>query len=213
MTSIPKTDFKKVLKNLYVASAAPALVDVPELAFLAVDGVGDPDGPGYREAVEALFGVSYGVKFGLKRAGVLDYSVMPLEGLWWGAGERQDLPALDRSTWHWTMLVMQPPQVDADLVAETVAARTRKKPSGSLERIELRNVVEGPSAQVLHVGPYREEPATRDRLMAFVGESGYQISGKHHEIYLSSPTRTAPEKLRTILRYPVTAVSVAGGGG
>lgn len=207
MTTIAKTDFKKVLKHLYAAGAAPALVDVPELAFLAVDGVGDPDGPVYREAVEALYGVSYGLRFGLKRAGVLDYPVMPLEGLWWGAGERQDLPALDRSTWRWTMLVMQPPQVDADLVAETVAARARKKPSGSLERVELRHVAEGRSAQVLHVGPYREEPATRDRLMAFLDEAGYRISGKHHEIYLSNPNRTAAERLKTILRYPVTSAS------
>ncbi|MBF9131508.1 GyrI-like domain-containing protein [Plantactinospora sp. S1510] len=204
---MPKTDFKKVHKNLYAAGAAPALVDVPELAFLAIDGVGDPDGPVYREAVEALYGVSYGVRFGLKRAGVLEYPVMPLEGLWWGAGERQDLPALDRSTWHWTMLVLQPPQVDAALVAETVAATARKRPSGSLERIELRRVAEGPSAQVLHVGPYHDEPATRDRLMAFVDESGYRISGKHHEIYLSNPTRTAAEKLKTILRYAVVSAA------
>lgn len=124
-----------------------------------------------------------------------------------GLGERQDLSALDRSTWHWTMLIMQPPQVQADLVAEIVAARVRKKPSGSLERIELRHVAAGPSAQVLHVGPYREEPATRDRLMAFVDGSGCRISGRHHEIYLSNPTRTGAEKLKTILRYAVTSVS------
>ncbi|MBE1491085.1 GyrI-like domain-containing protein [Plantactinospora soyae] len=206
MTSIPKTDFKKVHRNLYTASAAPALVDVPELAFLAVDGVGDPDGPAYREAVEALYGVAYGLRFGLKKAGVLDYSVMPLEGLWWGAEGQRNLPEQDRSTWNWTMLIMQPPQVDVDLVAEFVAAAARKKPSGSLERLELRHLTEGRSAQVLHVGPYREEPATRDRLMAFINESGDRLSGEHHEIYLSDPRRAAPEKLRTILRYAVAPV-------
>jgi len=203
LTSIQKTDLKKVLAPLYAASAKPVLVDVPALSLLAVDGVGDPDGSVYQEAVAALYGVSYGLKFGLKRAGVLDYSVMPLEGLWWGSGERQDLPNLDRATWNWTMMIVQPAQVDTALVAEVVAATARKKPSAWLEKLELRQVVEGPSAQVLHVGPYSEEPPTRDRLMAFVTGSGYQISGLHHEIYLSDPRRTAPEKLKTILRYPV----------
>jgi hypothetical protein len=203
LTSIPKTDLKKVLAPLYKARAEPVLVDVPALSLLAVDGVGDPDGPAYQEAVAALYGVSYGLRFGLKRAGVLDYPVMPLEGLWWGAGERQDLPNLDRATWNWTMMIVQPWQVDAALVADAVAAAARKRPSAWLARLELRQVVEGPSAQVLHVGPYSAEPPTRDRLMAFVTGSGYRISGRHHEIYLSDPRRTAPEKLRTILRYPV----------
>jgi hypothetical protein len=208
LTITSKTDFKKVFKNLYAASAAPALVDVPALSFLTVDGVGDPDGPVYREAVEALYAVAYALKFGLKKAGVLDYSVLPLEGLWWGAGG-WDLTAQDRSTWNWTMMIMQPPQVDGDLVAEVVAAAARRKPSGSLERVELRQVVEGPSAQVLHVGPYSEERATIERLLAFASGSEYEISGRHHEIYLSSPRRTVPEKLKTILRYPVSAASPA----
>lgn len=207
MTSTPKTDLKKVLAPLYAARSKPVLVDVPALSFLTIDGVGDPDGPVYQEAVTALYGVSYGLKFGLKRAGVLDYPVMPLEGLWWAAGERQDLPNLDRETWHWSMMILQPAQVDTALVADAVAAAARKRPSPSLERLELRQVVEGPSAQVLHVGPYSEEPATRDRLMAFVTGSGYRLSGRHHEIYLSDPRRTAPEKLKTILRYPVTSGS------
>jgi hypothetical protein len=210
LTSIPKTDFKKVFAHLYTASAAPALVDVPALSFLAVDGTGDPDGPAYREAVEALYTVAYGLKFGLKKAGVLDYSVPPLEGLWWGSGEEYDLTTQDRSTWNWTMMIMQPSQVGPDLVAEVVAARARRKPSRSLERVGLRQVVEGPSAQVLHVGPYSEERPTIDRLVAFVAESGYQISGRHHEIYLSSPRRTVAEKRKTILRYPVIAPGPVG---
>jgi hypothetical protein len=101
------------------------------------------------------------------------------------------------------MMIMQPPQVTADLVAGAIAATARKKPSTALDRVELRQFAEGPSAQVLHTGPYSEEPATLERLMAFVGERGHRVAGKHHEIYLSNPTRTAPEKLKTILRYPV----------
>ncbi|MGI5150952.1 GyrI-like domain-containing protein [Plantactinospora sp. CA-294935] len=202
MTTTPRTDLKKTYSHLYAAVPAPALVDVPELPYLTIDGVGDPDGPAYQEAVRALYAVAYGLRFGLRRAGVLDYSVAPLEGLWWGS-EEQDLTRQDRSTWNWTMMILQPPQAGAELVAGVVAATARKKPGVPVDRVELRRMAEGPSAQLLHVGPYREERATRDRLVAFLDRSGYRISGQHHEIYLSDPTRTAAAKLRTILRYPV----------
>ncbi|MFC4107113.1 GyrI-like domain-containing protein [Micromonospora zhanjiangensis] len=202
MTELPRTDFKKTYRQVYAARATPTLVDVPELTMLAVDGVGDPEGPAYRQVVEALYGVAYTLRFGLKNAGVLEYPVMPLEGLWWSPGLRDGSTA-DRSAWHYTMMIMQPPQVTADLVADAVAGAGRKRPSAALDRVELRTLAEGPSAQILHVGPFSEEPATLDRLMAFIGERGLRMHGKHHEIYLSDHRRTAPEKLRTILRYPV----------
>jgi hypothetical protein len=97
LTTVVKTDFKKVHKELYAATGTPALVDVPALAFLAIDGTGDPSGPAYREAVEALYGVSYALRFGLKKAAVLEYSVLPLEGLWWSPGERELTVAPARS--------------------------------------------------------------------------------------------------------------------
>ncbi|GAA3750676.1 GyrI-like domain-containing protein [Plantactinospora mayteni] len=203
MTTMSRTDLKKVHSHLYAAGTAPALVDVPELPFLTIDGTGDPDGPGWQAAVGALYAVAYGLRFRLNRAGVLDYSVAPLEGLWWGSVE-WERARHDRSTWNWTMMIVQPAQVDAELVAEVVAATARKKPGIPVDRVEPRRMAEGPSAQVLHLGPYSEEPATLDRLMAFVEESGYRMSGRHHEIYLSSPARTAAPKLKTILRYPVT---------
>ncbi|AVT29173.1 MULTISPECIES: GyrI-like domain-containing protein [unclassified Plantactinospora] len=205
MTTTPtRTDLKKVHSRLYAAGAAPALVEVPELPYLAIDGVGDPDGSGYQEAVRALYTVAYGLRSRLRRADVLDYSVAPLEGLWWGSQE-WDPTRQDRSTWNWTMLILQPSQAaQPDLVAEVLTETARKKPGVPVDRVELRRLTEGTSAQLLHIGPYSEERPTRDRLMAFLDESGYRISGHHHEIYLSNPARTAAPRLRTILRYPVT---------
>lgn len=204
MTTVPKTDFKKVYGEFYSATTTPTLVEVPGLSFLAVDGTGDPNGPGYREALEALYGVSYAVRFALKRAGTVEYPVMPSQALWWGPEEHDhDITRLERSDWHWTVMIMQPPQVTPELVGEGIAATRRKRPSEALERLRVWDFAEGTAAQILHIGPYAEERPTIERLLAYVEGRGYQVSGRHHEIYLSHPHRTAPEKLKTIIRYPV----------
>lgn len=201
--TVPVTDFKKVYKDLYTAIATPVEVDVPLLKFLTIDGVGDPSGPGYREAVEALYGVSYAVRFELKKSEIVEYPVMPLQGLWWGS--EHNLTTVDRDTWNWTMMIMQPPQTVAELVTHAIDMTARKKPSAALNRIRLTEFAEGQCAQILHTGPYGGELPTITRLLDFIRGQGMQVGGKHHEIYLSSPTRTAPEKLKTIIRYPVTA--------
>ncbi|MFI6689714.1 GyrI-like domain-containing protein [Streptomyces sp. NPDC050485] len=203
MTTARTIDFKKVHKALYTATASPALLDAPQLAVLAVDGVGDPSGTVYREAVEALYGVSYALRFALKKAGVITYPVMPLEGLWWGSEDRE-LITQSRDTWNWTMLIMQPPDVTRELAAQAIAATAKKKATAALQEIRLQQLTEGRCAQILHSGPYSEEAGTVDRLVSHLHQHGYQISGKHHEIYLSNPTRSTPDKLRTIIRYPVS---------
>lgn len=203
----PKTDFKKTHKALYTATADPCLVDVPDLPFLMIDGVGDPDGDRYARAVEALYGVAYTVRFALKNAGVLEYPVMPLEGQWWPEDERYESYADDRDSWHWTMMIMQPPQASPGLVQDALATASAKKPHLPVQSVRLARLHEGTCAQILHTGPYAAEPATLARLYAFLDERGRAITGRHHEIYLSSPRRTAPERLRTILRYPVAPAS------
>lgn len=208
LTTVPRTDFKKQYRNLYSATAAPAVVDVPPLRFLAVDGVGGPSGPAYRRAVEALYATSYALRFALKHDAVVEYPVMPLEGLWWAPG-RHDLPMEDRDAWHWTMMIMQPPQADAGRVADALAVAARRRPSAAVDRVELREFAEGPSVQVLHTGPYAQEWPAVERLLSFADAHGYRICGRHHEIYLSNPARTAPERLRTILRYAVTGPGAA----
>jgi hypothetical protein len=185
-----------------VLAGDEAARDVPPLTFLAIDGTGDPDRATYREAVESLYGVAYAVRFALKRDGIVAYPVMPLQGLWRGSANDY-LITQDRDAWSWTMMIMQPPQVTPDLVTQAAVTTTSKRPSPAVKRIGLRDFEEGPSAQVLHVGPYREETATIARLMAYIGERGHEVSGTHHEIYLSNPSRTPPKRLKTIIRYPV----------
>lgn len=198
-------DYKKDLKELYAPSAkVPQLVQVPAMNFLMADGAGDPViVPEYKAVVEALYSVSYTLKFALKKAGVLDYSVSPLEGLWWAeVGKEHEIG--ERDNWKWTMLIRQPDQVTAEQVEAASHQAAKKKELPLLSRVRFEKFEEGLAAQILHIGPYATEPATVEKLDGFIGESGYQRTGKHHEIYLSDPNRSAPEKLKTILRHPVT---------
>jgi len=198
-------DLRKQLKALYSPPAKePVTVDVPELSFVMLDGQGDPNASqAFQEAIGALYGVSYTLKFQLKKAGSpIDYSVMPLEGLWWV--EDLDQFSLERrDDWLWTLMIVQPPHVTASLVAEALAEVRRKKPSPALEAVRFEAFHEGLCAQIMHLGPYSEEPPTIARLHQFVADSGRRLRGKHHEIYLGDPRRSAPEKLKTVLRQPV----------
>jgi len=204
---MPKTDLKKVHKALYTASADPRPVDVPDLPFLMIDGTGDPNGDGYRQAVEALYGVAYTVRFVLKDAEVLEYPVMPLQGLWWTA-EGQDFSyGLTRDAWRWTIMIMQPAQATDEVVREALAAAAKKKPGLPVPDVRAERLHEGACVQILHTGPFAAEHTTLDRLHGFIEEEGLAITGRHHEIYLSDPRRTAQEKMRTILRYPVAPLS------
>ena len=198
-----KVDFKRELRELYSAKRDATFVAVPELQFAMVDGHGDPnEAPEYAEAVQALFSVSYTARFALKRApDGLDYGVMPLEGLWWA----QDMSAFttgDKSSWDWTMMIMQPAQVTRRSSRTPAPPPSRKKPLPAIERLRLEPFSEGRSAQLLHVGPYATEGPTIQRLHTFIADQGCEPVGKHHEIYLNDPSRMAPEKLRTIIRQP-----------
>lgn len=194
-----KLDHKKLLKPLYAATARPSLVDVPPLTYLMVDGCGDPNtAPEYAAAVQALYSIAYGVKFAVRAGGGPDFTVMPLEGLWW-ASDMTAFRTLDKGAWRWTMMIMQPDVVTADVVE-----RARAAASSKTEVLRLDRLAEGRAAQVLHTGPYATEGPTIERLHSFVAEQGLRLAGKHHEIYLGDPRRTAPEKLRTVIRQPVT---------
>ena len=198
-----KVDFKRELTDSYTAKRSPAAVQVPELAFLMIDGHGDPNtSQEYRHAVSALFSVSYAARFTLKHAGVIDFGVMPLEGLWWAA----DMSAFwidDKSAWDWTMLIMQPDEVTADVLSEAKTRAAAKAPATALERLRLERFAEGLAAQVLHVGPYSAEGPAIASLHAFITGQGRELAGKHHEIYLGDPRRSAPDKLKTIIRQPM----------
>ena len=202
-----KIDLLKTLKLLYHASAKEtALVDVPAMNFLMVDGVGDPNtAPAYAQAVEALFMVSYTLKFMVKKGPLaIDYGVMPLEGLWW-VDDMAKFSVADKSNWQWTAMVMQPSFVTPEMVATAIADVKAKKHPVAITRIRLASFAEGKCAQVLHLGPFSEEGPTIARLHQFIDERG-QRSGKHHEIYLSDIRRAAPSKWKTIIRQPMTCV-------
>lgn len=201
-----KVDFKVEHKELYRAKRDPALVDVPELGFLMVDGHGDPNtATEYTQAVEALYTVSYSLKFAIKRArDGFDYGVMPLEGLWWVA-DMSKFTSSKKSDWDWTAMIMQPDQVTQDLLEDALANATAKKSLPAAAKLRLERFREGLAAQVMHIGPYDAEGPTIKRLHELIAESGRTRRGKHHEIYLSDPRRCAPEKLRTIIRQPVDA--------
>ena len=200
-----KIDLKKDLKPVYSASARQAaVVEVPKLKYLMVDGAGDPDGsPQFRGAMEALFGVAYTLKFALKRGPEkLDFTVMPPEGLWWTEGAAP-FDMADKASWKWTLLIAVPDAITAAMVREAKKAVKEKKALARADDLRLESLREGPAVQILHVGPYAAELPTIEKLHAFAAENGYALTGKHHEIYFSDPRRTKPEKMRTILRQPV----------
>jgi len=193
---------------LYRATTTPRLVQVPLLKFLCLDGHGDPNtSPADAAAVRALYSVSYAAKFAVKKADGPDFKVSPLEGLWW-AEDLSTLLSGDKSKWDWTMMIRQPDAATPDLLAHLADEVATKKSIRIAKELRLISFEEGTAAQVLHVGPYATEASTIVRLHEFIREQGFTFHGhrhKHHEIYLGDPRRSAPEKLRTIIRQPYAA--------
>ena len=198
-----KVDLKKELKQLYQASAKEVqAVEVPALQFLMIDGEGDPNtSAAYSEVVEALFSVSYTAKFMMKKAGTVDYTVMPLEGLWW-ADDLSVFAAGDKSKWKWTMMIMQPSFVPSSTIDAALGEVRRKKGLPAVDRLRFTTFAEGSCAQVLHLGPFSTEGPTIERVHAFI-DARTARRGTHHEIYLSDIRRAAPAKWKTIIRQPM----------
>ncbi|CAL4868335.1 hypothetical protein MMA231_02640 [Asticcacaulis sp. MM231] len=200
-----KIDLKTEYKSLYSATSKDfALIEVPSLHYLMFDGVGDPNtAPAYAQAIEALYSLSYTLKFMSKRAFDRDYVVGPLEGLWW-ARDMKTFVTREKSKWSWTMMILQPDWIEKGHLCAALSEVVMKKGLPGLEKVRLERLDEGLSAQILHVGPYDDEGPVLQRLHEeWLPAQGLIETGKHHEIYLSDPRKTAPEKLKTILRQPV----------
>ena len=196
---MPSYDIKKALPALYAPKRGGFhVVDVPEIAFLMVDGHGDPNtSPAYTEAVTALYTLSYTVRAIAKADLGRVHTVGPLEGLW-SADDPAVFVTREKSAWDWTMMISQPAWITPDVVE---AAKRKKK---AVDGVRFASYAEGRSVQVLHVGSYDDEaPVLAALHREYLPEHGFTFNGRHHEIYLSDPRRTAPEKLRTILRQPV----------
>lgn len=199
-----RIDYKKEFKDLYTASAErPALVQVPPLNYLIIDGTGDPNtSSAYQHAVQALFGMAYTIKFAIKKSpAAVDYGVMPLEGLWWMDDMRQ-FSVARKDDWKWTLMIMQPTIVTQEIVETHRSELARKKDLPSLSSVKFDAFDEGRAAQILHIGPFSEEGPTIEKLHRFIEANGFELSGKHHEIYLSDVRRAAPAKWKTIIRQP-----------
>lgn len=203
-----KYDYKKTLKALFNPSAKePQVVSVPPMQFLAIEGKGDPnDNPEFETAVSALYGCAYTIKFARKKAAIgPEYSVQPLEGLWWlEGGSTENWQSAPHSQWRWRLLIGQPDFVtQADL--EGAKAEILKKKGTDISAVRLERFDEGPAVQILYIGPYKDERPTITKMHEWAQAQGYELHGLHHEIYLGDPRKAAPEKLKTILRMPVRA--------
>lgn len=197
-------DVKRERKEFYAPkNTAWAIVDVPELQFIAIDGTGNPNtAPVYASTVEALYAVAYTLKFASKRTAGGDFVVAPLEGLWW-ADRPEAFTSGAKDTWNWTMLINMPPWITKEMIEDAKQTALSKKKLPTISQLRHFTLHEGSSAQVLHIGSYDDEaPVLYELHHTYLAANGLRPSGLHHEIYLSDPRKTAPEKLKTILRQP-----------
>jgi hypothetical protein len=200
-----KIDFKKELKHLYHPSAKEVVeVDVPAINFLMVDGEGDPNtAQAYADAIEALFSVSYTVKFMVKKGvQAIDYGVLPLESLWW-ADDMAAFATGDKSKWKWTAMIMQPSFVSREMIERALQEVQKKRNPAALSKVRFELFSEGRSAQIMHIGPFSEEGPTIEKLHQFIESRNCSLTGKHHEIYLSDIRKAAPTKWKTVIRQPM----------
>ncbi len=208
-----KLDLRKQFKHLYQPSAKKVeVVEVPSFRFAMIDGEIEPGempatSPSFQQALEALYGISYTLKFvsKLRQENPIDYTVMALEGLWWV--EHGEFDIGQPGNWRWTAMILQPDHITEEMFQQARVRLQYKKPAPALDKLRFETFREGLSMQIMHIGPYAAEPATIARMHAFARENGYRLRGKHHEIYLGDPRRAKPEKLKTVLRQPIVESS------
>ncbi|MGI5919244.1 MAG: GyrI-like domain-containing protein [Christensenellales bacterium] len=204
-----KPEYDALVKRLYFPPAKqPQILTVSPMRYVMIDGQGDPNtSEAFQDAVAALYSVSYGIKMlpkkGTAPPGYFEYKVSALEGLW-TMPEGEDFDPNDKSRLIWTLIIMQPPFVTPELFEEVRIAQRDKKKLAALDSVRFETLDEGLCAQALHIGPFDTEPETFEKLHAFLEQEGYErIELGHHEIYMSDFRKTAPEKLKTVLRVRI----------
>lgn len=216
-----KLDYKKEYRDLYLPKTKPSIVDVPAMGFIMVAGTGDPNEEEgeYQRAVGILYALTFTIKMsklsGNQPDGYFEYVVPPLEGLWWNEGEPFDgIVVKDKSAFSWISMIRQPEFVTPETFDWAVAEASRKKPGLDFSLARFETFKEGLCAQVMHKGPYDDEPATIALLDRFIEEQGYEtdisaaqeafpVARRHHEIYLGDPRKSKPENMKTVLRHPI----------
>lgn len=201
-----KIDFKKTLDCYQGKHHQLRIVEVPKLQYLMIDGHGDPNSSDdFKEAILALYPIAYKIKFASKLELDKDYTVMPLEGLWWAKDMSSFTTARDKSQWDFTLMVMQPDWITHDMFQKAVQTVAKMNPPANLREVRFEILDEGTCAQTLHIGSFDDEATILAEMHdKFVPENGYMLAGKHHEIYFSDFRKASPEKLKTILRQPIT---------
>lgn len=204
-----KLDLTRQYKSYYTAKTKPELVDIEAAQYLSVTGKGDPSSAMFAADVQALYTVGYAIKF-MCKAMDKDFVVAKLEGLWWydetqykHVSMQDTATAIPRSEWHYQLLIRLPHYVNAAHVAIGIATAVDKKQVRRAKDVELYLTKAGKAVQMLHVGPFDREIETLQQIQAFMQANGLGRGGRHHEIYLSDFRKTAPERLKTILREPV----------
>jgi hypothetical protein len=210
---VQKVDLAKRHKKYYSAARTPEVVHIEPAEFLAITGKGDPSGPAFLERIQALYSTAYTLKFQCKAQG-RDFVVAKLEGLWWYDETKHGSPSMadtarnvPRNEWEYRLLIRMPECVSEPMVAACAREAAEKKELPLARSVEFLRMAEGTCVQMLHVGPFSTEPETLARMWEFIASKRFAKNGLHHEIYLSDFRKTAPEKLKTILREPVKAAS------
>jgi hypothetical protein len=208
---VDKLDVKKELDSYHARRGEFRILEVPWMHYLMVDGHGDPNtSPEFAAAVEALYPVAYALKFASKRELDRDYVVPPLEGLWWADDMAAFTRERSKSRWDWTLMIMVPDWIERDLFNAAREQAAAKDPTRGCRDVRLEPLDEGTAVQTLHIGSFDDEAPVLARLHdEVIPEHGFEMTGKHHEIYLSDSRKVAPEKQRTILRQPVRPASPA----
>lgn len=205
-----KLDFKKARRPLFTAPVGKFVeIVAPRCLYLMVDGHGDPNtNPSFEQAIKALYGAAYTLKFELKPKGA-DFVVPPLEGLW-SSPDPANFRMRRKEEWDWTMMIMVPDDVTQAQI-DAIMARVRAKLGERVPEVRLELLDEGLCLQALHIGSYDDEgPLLADLHDRIMPAGGYGFAGRHHEIYLSDPRRSATAKLRTIVRQPVRPIDASG---
>lgn len=199
-----KLDLRKQHRALFSARSEPEAIVVPDLNYIMIDGMGDPNtSPEFMSAIEALYGASFSLKFISKKERALDWTVMALEGLWW-ADDMEDFMRLHKAKWKWTLMIMQPDHITPDDLGSVKGLLREKKDNPSVDRLRIERYDEGSSVQVLHIGPFSNEGPAIARVHEHINKLKGIPSGKHHEIYLSDTRRVPEERWKTIIRQPFT---------
>ncbi len=207
-------DFRK--DTTYKANTQPAIITVPKMRFVMVDGHGGPEASDqseteFQKAMKALFGIVYTIKFWDKKydppKGYAKFNMAPVEGLWWsGSGDGKDFDMTRPGDWRWTVMLRVPDFVTPEFFSQVVDECINSKHDDVYRNARLEDYDEGLAVQIMHIGPYNQEAPNINKMHQFAFDNGYELVGRHHELYFGDPRRSAPEKLRTILRQPIKLV-------